>query len=151
MKQAMIGVLVVTALALAALLFGAAEAGPPTRLPDSMVAAPPTTFTAIRVLTPTGWVLAQPDASIVIDLAAQPPVIRAVLPQERCDMFDVIAAQQSLSLSVAPGFGEEPVVYRNGLLMAPGRDYSIQGQVVLFLPGQPLAAGDIVQAFYRVP
>ena len=78
----------------------------PTRVSDSMVAPPPTSFTAIWVVTPTGKVLVQPDASIKIDLTATPPVIRAVLPalppplQEQVDQWVASVGQTSFALSV---------------------------------------------------
>ena len=126
----------------------------PTRVSDSMVAPPPTSFTAIWVVTPTGKVLVQPDASIKIDLTATPPVIRAVLPplpaaaQEQVDQWVASAGQASFTLSAAPATGTPVKVYKNGLLQWRSADYSQAGQTVTFLPAQGTAAGDYIQALY---
>ena len=126
----------------------------PTRVSDSMVAPPPTSFTAIWVVTPTGKVLVQPDASIKIDLMATPPVIRAVLPllppplQEQVDQWVASVGQTSFALSAAPATGTPVKVYKNGLLQWRSADYSLSGQTVVFLPAQGTAAGDYIQALY---
>jgi hypothetical protein len=123
---------------------------PVTKLPWPMVAAPPTSFTAIQVLTPTGWIWAQPDGSIQIDTASSPPVIRAVTAAatEQVDTIVVSAATQSFSLSAAPRAGTAVKVYRNGLLMASTNDYALTGQTVTFVEAQEIAVGDIVQFVY---
>jgi len=115
------------------------------------VAQSPTasSFTAIRVLTPTGWVYAQPDGSIQIDVAANPPVIRAVTARETVDRFVVVDPTQAFTMSAEVAAGAVVAVYRNGLLMAEGEDYTAAGRDVLFLPQQPVGAGDIVQLRYR--
>jgi len=124
----------------------------PTRVADSQVRAPPTQFTAIWVVTPNGKVLVQPDATIVIDLLANPPTIKAVLPaarQEWVDQYVVPAAgQTSFSLTAAPVTGSLVRVYRNGVLQWQGVDYSLTGAAVLFLPGQGTGPGDLIQVFY---
>ena len=125
----------------------------PTRLPDAQVAAPPTTFTAIQVVTPTGKVLVQPDASIVINLTATPPTIRAVTAaavQERLERFVVSASGQNIfSVASAPATGTLLKVYRNGLLQWENVDYSVAGSTVTFLPAQGTAPGDYIQVVYR--
>ena len=125
--------------------------GPPTQVPDAMVQAPVTSFTAIRVLTPQGWVLAQPDSTIQIDTAATPPVIRAVVPSARTEArqtFLVAAPTQTFQLTAAPAAGTSVKVYANGLLMAETYDYAIDGQTVTFVAGQPITAGYIVSILY---
>ena len=122
-----------------------------TRITETQVVAPPTTFTALRVLTPAGWVYVQPDATIQIDLAANPPVIRAVLPREIVDKFTPATAVQTFTMSAALAPNTTLAVYRNGLLMAETIDYTRTGQDVLFLPQQPVAPGDIIQLRYRSP
>lgn len=124
----------------------------PTRVRDSQVAAPPSQFTALWVVTPQGKVLVQPDASIQIDLLANPPTIKAVLPtarQEWVDQYVVPAGGQVLfSLTAAPVAGSLVKVYRNGVLQWQGVDYSLTGAAVLFLPGQGTGPGDLIQVFY---
>lgn len=130
-----------------AILLLAQSGGGPTRVPDAMVAAPATGFTAIRVLTSTGWALVRPDASIRIDLAAG--TISAVLPAqavERREVFEVTSTNQTFTLGAAPAGVVK--VWRNGLVMAPGPDYNLAGQVVTFTVAQGLAVGDIVQVVY---
>lgn len=125
--------------------------GPPTQVPDAMVQAPVTSFTAIRVLTPGGWLLVQPDSSIQIDTAATPPVIRAVVPSARTEArhtFLVTVPTQTFQLTAAPAVGTPVKVYANGLLMAETHDYQIDGQTVTFVTGQPIAAGYIVSILY---
>lgn len=130
-----------------------AQAQVTTKLPDGMVQPPVTSFTAVRVLTPQGWVLAQPDSTIQIDTTSNPPVIRAVVPSariEQTDAFLVTTPSQSFHLSAAPASAVR--AYRNGLLMAEGYDYSISGQDVTFVSGQQIGAGDIMQfAYWRQP
>jgi hypothetical protein len=117
-----------------------------------MVGAPPAAFTAVRVLTPQGWVLVQPDATIQIDLTAFPPVMRAVIPAPLADYVDVFVVGpvpvQSYPLAVVPAVGTLQV-YRNGLLMAAGYDYTLDGVSLSFVDGQPIVAGDILQFRYR--
>jgi len=132
---------------IAALFAAALGSENPTRLPDMMVAAPATTYTAIRVLTPQGWVLVQPDATIVLDLKATPPAIRAVLPALAAVRvcWDVTSASQEFTLAVNPA---DVLVFRNGLLMRPVADYVWTGQTVKFTVAQGLAVGDVVQIIY---
>ena len=125
----------------------------PTRISDAAVAPPPTSFTGIWVVTPTGKVLVQPDASIKIDLTTIPPTIRAILPpgttpaREYVDQFVSTPGQTAFVLTAAPAAG--PVkVYRNGLLQWQGADYSLTGQMVLFLPATGIGPGDYVQILY---
>lgn len=127
----------------------------PTRLNDAAVAPPPTAFTAIWVVTPTGKVLVQPDASIQIDLTATPPVIRAVYPPQPAapvECVDRIAVpaggQTSFALTYPPAPGSLARVYKNGLLQFPDADYSLTGQTVLFLPAQGTVPGDYIQILY---
>jgi len=126
-----------------------ATAQAPTRLVDSQVLAPPASFTAIRILTPSGWIYAQPDATIQIDLTATPPVIRAVLGRDVVDKFTPATAIQTFTMSAMLAPNTALAVYRNGLLMAQDVDYARTGQDVLFLPQQPVAPGDIIQLRYR--
>lgn len=127
----------------------------PTQVRDSQVAAPATSFTAIWVVTPTGKILVQPDATIQIDLLATPPTIRAVVPpvavapREAVNQYVVpVGGQTSFSLTASPVAGMLVKVYRNGLLQWQGADYSLTGQAVLFLPGQGTAVGDLIQVWY---
>ncbi len=133
-------------LCLAVMAFGQA-----TKIPEAMVAAPAASFTAIRVLTPNGWIYAQPDSTIQIDTMVNPPVIRAVVPLARTEVghtFLVTVPTQTFSLTAAPAAGTSVKVYANGLLMAQTHDYQIDGQTVTFVAGQPIAAGYIVQVLY---
>jgi hypothetical protein len=124
---------------------------PATQLAADQLRAPPTQFTVIRVLTPTGWINVQPDASIEIDVNAAPPVIRAVAPatQDLVEKFVVTTAATTFTLAAIPGKGCVPQVARNGVLMTEGIDYTVAGATVSFLPVQPVLAGDIVQIRYR--
>jgi len=146
MQRAKVGRVLILLIAAASIIFGQA-----TKVPDAMVAPPATSFAAIRVLTPTGWVLVQPDSTIQIDTAASPPVIRAVIPSARTEArhtFLVTAPTQTFQLTAAPAAGTCVRVYANGLLMAETHDYQIDGQTVTFVAGQPIAAGYIVQILY---
>ena len=121
----------------------------PTRITDAAVAPPPTSFTAIWVVTPTGKVLVQPDASIRINLTANPPTISAagLLAIEKLDQFVAASGQSAFPLTSAPD-GSPVKVYRNGLLQWKGADYSLAGQVVTFLPAQSVGPGDYIQVLY---
>jgi len=116
------------------------------------VAAPPTQFTAIWVVTPNGKILVQPDASIQIDLLATPPTIKAVVglaPRETVDQYVVpTGGQTSFSLTGSPTAGAPVKVFRNGVLQWQSADYSVTGQTILFLPGTGSSPGDLVQVFY---
>jgi len=136
-------------IALVCLLSILAMAQAPTRLAETQIATPVVSFTALRVLTPTGWIYVQPDSTIQIDLAANPPVIRAILGREIADKFVVTTAVQTFTLSASLAPNATLTVYRNGLLMAEVTDYTLTGRDVLFLPQQPVSPGDIIQLRYK--
>jgi len=66
----------------------------------------------------------------------------------RPDIFVIAPGQNSVTLTSAVAAGCTPAVYRNGVLMAPGYDYTISGQTVTFVPDQTLIADDKVQVWY---
>lgn len=69
------------------------------------------------------------------------------IPLRREENFTISGAAQSVTLaSAAPG---ELDVYRNGLHMQRGLDYSVSGGTITFLAGQALRAGDLVMVTYR--
>jgi hypothetical protein len=145
----------VLAVGMAGLLAVAQTPTNPTRISDAAVAPPPTSFTALWVVTPTGKVLVQPDASIKIDLTANPPTIRAVVPPvmtagavEKVDQSVATAGQTAFALTAPPVAGTPVKVYKNGLLQWQSADYSLVGQVVTFLPAQGISPGDYVQIIY---
>ena len=66
----------------------------------------------------------------------------------RPDIFVIASGQSSVTLTAPVAPGCTPAVYRNGVLMAPGYDYTIGGQTVTFVPGEPLVSGDKIQVWY---
>ena len=131
-----------------------AQTPPVTRLSETQVATPATSFTLIRVLTPAGWIYVQPDPTIQIDTAASPPIIRAVLPPgatEAVQKFVVTIAAQTFTLTGALAPNTLPAVYRNGVLMAEDIDYALAWPILTFFPEQAIALRDIIQVRYKKP
>lgn len=125
-----------------------------TRVPDSMVRPPVVSFTAIRVLTPQGWIYAQPDESIEIDTTASPPVIRAVAAdqpaaqlREQMDRYVVrLEEERAFEMTAPVALGSVVKLYRNGLLLADPYDYSISGSTATLV--EAAGQGDIIQIAY---
>ena len=55
----------------------------------------------------------------------------------------------AFALSIAPSPATSLALYRNGLLLAPGLDYSLSGATITFLSGATPQTGDSLSAFYR--
>ena len=104
------------------------------------------TFEAAPVMPPgtNGGQIVQAPTQIPVTMisGATSPIF------SRPDIFVVATGQSSVTLTAPIATGCTPAVYRNGVLMAPGYDYTISGQTVTFAPGQALAADDKVQVWY---
>ncbi len=143
-----------------ALIFALALNAQTTIIPDAvrnsgtvigvMVCLPPTTV-------PGKCILAALHSSITLDTSVDPPVLRAAsiapaVTKYGKVVYKLTSAQTAFPLSYA-GFVEGSLdVYRNGLLMAIGQDYTMGGTVgapaILFLPAQTPQPGDIVTMKY---
>ena len=104
------------------------------------VAAPGTNDNQV-VQTPT-----QIPSTMVSGLANLTSQTAPIFP--RPDIFVIASGQNSVTLTAPVAAGCTPAVYRNGVLMAPGWDYTISGQAVTFMPGQALIADDKIQVWY---
>ena len=82
----------------------------------------------------------------IVQTAIPVAMVSGLFP--RADIFVIAAGQSSVTLTAPVAPGCTPAVYRNGVLMAAGYDYTISGQTVTFVPGQPLVADDKVQVWY---
>lgn len=119
-----------------------------TRLNDTQVAAPPTAFTAIHVITPNGKVLVQPDGGIVVDLEAKPPVIRA--PREVSAKYVAKTPGEMFALPEGASIDKTVKVFKNGLLQCEGPDYNIDTEVppnIYFTEAQGISVGDYVTIY----
>jgi hypothetical protein len=65
----------------------------------------------------------------------------------RIDRIKASAGTSSIELSSTPAPAVEPRVYRNGLLLAPFEDYTLEGPHVRFL--QPIRQGDFIQVAFQ--
>jgi len=106
------------------------------------------TFDAAPVVAPgtNGNQIVQTPAQVTATMVLGPPNLASISP--RPDIFLIAAGQSSVTLTAPIAPGCTPAVYRNGVLMAPGYDYTISGQTFTFLPGQALIADDKVQVWY---
>lgn len=55
------------------------------------------------------------------------------------------------ALNYGPSPMESLRLYRNGILLKPGVDYTLTGNTITFLPEAKPEAGDVLQASYRAP
>jgi len=149
-----------TAIALCLTLFSAYAQGantpPVTKVPFASISYPPVNFVAIQIVTPNGVYLAQLDPTIQLDMTGPVPVLKAVIPAvtlpkpEVSQVFNLTqpTPPTTFTLTSAPAPGSLVKVYRNGLLMASGFDYTVSANVVTFAAGQGTAQGDMVQIIY---
>ena len=94
-------------------------------------------------------------------VAGTPPVLRALIPAEPPpaggtelswlrEGIVVSTASQVWTLAQPVAPAGLLLVFRNGLLMLEGPDYSYLNGVVTFAPGQPISVGDTVQFTYQL-
>jgi hypothetical protein len=57
----------------------------------------------------------------------------------------------TLTLSAAPSPASSLKLYRNGLLLRDGIGFTVSGSSITMLPGSVPVAGDVLQAWYRLP
>ncbi len=130
------------------------------KLPD--IAPPSTPEDRLLVIAAGGGpggvpilaVLRIDSASFVIDKTSTPWILRRA-PGPSIVFIDqevpgglVDGANASFSLAGVPSTGSEQL-FRNGLLMKRGFDYTIAGAGVTFLPGAIPQPGDTLMVFYR--
>jgi len=127
--------------------------GQGTQIPSASISYPTVTVPTIHMLTPTGSVLVQLHPSIVLDTSGPVPMLRAIsppAPARRVEVFKQATAYTTVTMSKPADTNQLIQVWRNGLLMAPGIDYTVSLQVITFTL-QPTAVGDIVQVQYATP
>jgi hypothetical protein len=107
-----------------------------------------TGFTGVVVLVNGTFMVAQLSPSVMIDTSGPQPVIRAVpvLPMPTEEEFSPATGQVAFTLAGTPMVGTLEV-FRNGIRMRVGRDFSITAKVVTFT-AQPVAIGDLIVARY---
>lgn len=108
---------------------------------------PTVTFNGVVVLFNGTFAVAQLSPSVVLDTSGQGPVIRAVLPVPVEEEFLITTAQTVFTLASLPMPSSSLMVFRNGVKMRVGRDYTAAGKVVTFT-AQPTAPGDLIVAWY---
>jgi len=128
--------------------------GQQTRVREGNIEGRPSQRGKVWVVVPNGFVMmADLDTSLVLDLSGPVPILRATLGKQArfvAQAFSPTAATASFTLSDTVIAGSLHV-YRNGLLMADGIDYSAAGAVVTFLPVQLPQGGDVIQFRYSSP
>jgi len=138
-----------TVCALAVLLCGTLAAQ--TKVTTANLAGEQSATGRVFVVLPSGTVaLAEIGPGIVVDTSGPVPVLRVQTPAAPVEVVErnKLPAPQAvftLGFDPLPGLA----VYRNGLLMAEGEDYTVTSRVVTFAPVQPPGGGDIVQFRYR--
>lgn len=150
MRRTMAVVMGLVGVAVAAL---SQSGGGATRVTQGMVAYPPVQFAAVMMLTPGGSLLAQLGEGIVLDTSGAVPVLRAVtpaaVPVDTVEVFAAAAGPQMAFTIGADAAGGQVKVWRNGLRMAPGVDYTVAGRVVTFTAEQGMDEGGRVLVEYR--
>ena len=119
----------------------------PTR-PTLAQVNPGTGLTGVLVIVNGALVVAALSPSVVIDTGSPQPIIRAVpvLPVPIEEEFSPITGQVAFTLAGAPMPGTLEV-FRNGIRMRVGRDYTASAKVVAFT-SQPIVVGDLIVVRY---
>ena len=118
--------------------------------------AAPMLSPAVQMFLPqTGFTLVLLDPSIIIDTTGPLPMLRVFFPptppapvwirNEALAVTDVLPTWTLANTLVA---GTQ-AVYRNGLRLTPGLDYTVAGNVITFAVAAVPQAGDNLLADYR--
>ena len=113
---------------------------------DQVRATP--TFTGVVVVINGTLLVAQLDASVAIDTTAGRPIIRAVYPTPP---IIPVPVEEELS-PTAMTLGATPLpgtleVFRNGIRLRVGRDFTLADKAVTFT-AQPILPDDLIVARY---
>jgi hypothetical protein len=115
----------------------------------------PAGVSAFYIRTLGGRVIVEPDASILIDLAATPPRVRAVGGAAPIAFMDnqvpagaVDGVNRIFNLISVPAAGSLHL-HRNGLLLKRDVDYTLSGSQIQFMVATTPTTGSILLASYR--
>jgi hypothetical protein len=105
-------------------------------------------ISGVLVIVNGALTVAALSPSVVIDVSGVQAVIRAVpvLPMPTEEEFSPATGQVAFTLAGTPMVGTLEV-FRNGVRMRAGRDFTAAGKVVTFTT-QPVASGDLIVARY---
>lgn len=134
-----------------------------TQVGDSQLKAPPTTFTAVKVNTTSGWVWAQPDGlTFQIDTSNPALVLmKCIVPaggggpavtfvDGETPVGLVNGTNRVFTLANAPVPAASLVLYRNGIKQRVGSDFDLAGATITFRAGLAVPlTGDPLEASYR--
>jgi hypothetical protein len=123
-----------------------------TRARPEQLAADPAPTARVLVVLPSGVVALANMQDLVLDTSGPVPVLRAsvaIASRMRRQTWKPVAIESTFTLQDPPA-GESLHVWRNGLLLSEGEDYTIDGPGtrITLKPGLEARPGDIMRAFY---
>lgn len=140
-----------TLLAIWLLLILAPSLSAQTRARPEQLAADPAPAGRVLVVLPSGAIALATLDGVALDTSGPTPVLRAVMPiiRVRSLRWKPSGMEGAWTLPERPAAGTLQL-YRNGLLLTEGDDYTIDtaGTRITMLAGLEARAGDIVRAWY---
>jgi hypothetical protein len=142
------GLIMATALILAVI------AGAETKPDARQLRGPASSKGYVLVVLPDGQVNFATLDGLEIRSDANGIVLRPTMPaapilRDKVQSWKLAVEQMAFALTETPAGAESVWIYRNGLLMTEGEDYTLAGKTVTFLPVQGTAPGDIITIRYR--
>lgn len=91
-------------------------------------------------------------AGFSVDTSTTPPTLRATSPSKTSEIFNEVqtptTATTTLTLAHPTALGPSVKVFRNGIKLSPGNDYSITGAIITLVATQAAQPGDVFNFEY---